>query len=57
MIKIECDMCGNEVPEDIITIEHTFGYNSPRDGDHVRLDLCEMCFDKILKNVSYGIDF
>lgn len=53
MKRITCDSCNNEInTESVISISHTFGYGSQRDGDQIEIDLCEDCFDKLERNIN-----
>jgi hypothetical protein len=52
MIKILCDKCTQEIKsENVVKIQHTFGYSSPRDGDTVEIELCEDCFQDIINEL------
>ena len=43
--KIICDACGRE-------IEKTWGYFSEKDGRQDSFDICEKCYDKMLKAIG-----
>ncbi len=54
--KIICNQCGKEIPvvagqeqEGVFSIEYTWGYFSEKDGEKHRFDLCEECYDAMLK--------
>ena len=57
--KIICNQCGREIsvitvingrPEkEVLCVEHTWGYFSEKDGENHRFDLCEECYDRLLK--------
>ena len=56
MIKFYCDGCGDQVDtinhfNEVISIKHTFGYGSKRDGDSVDIDLCESCFTSRFEDI------
>ena len=50
--NIICDFCGRHFQFDDAISEGVieFGYGSKYDGDRVYFDICDDCFDKILKN-------
>lgn len=41
--KKKCDFCGTLIQYDSISIDHTFGYGSKRDGSRMSIDICEEC--------------
>lgn len=47
-----CNCCGHcftdddMVYESYVDLSFTWGYGSPKDGDHDSLHLCEACYDK-----------
>jgi hypothetical protein len=50
-----CNCCGKilkseqgYLKEECITIEHTFGYFSKKDGVHHSVHICEECYDRII---------
>ena len=45
--KIICNQCGREIS--VLCVEHTWGYFSEKDGENHRFDLCEECYDRLLK--------
>lgn len=47
MVVVYCDYCYHEVNYSYCTVRHTYGYGSPRDGDHVTLHYCESCLEKL----------
>lgn len=54
--KDHCNQCGREIsvingrPEkEVLCVEHTWGYFSEKDGENHRFDLCEECYDRLLK--------
>lgn len=60
--KIICNVCGNEITKDKhgyikdhIHIEKTWGYNSSKDGEVHSIDICESCYDEIVKNFKISI--
>ena len=57
--EIYCNMCGRiirteqgVVQEDTIRIEKTWGYFSNKDGEKHSLDICEECYDKLIKGFA-----
>jgi ribosomal-protein-alanine N-acetyltransferase len=55
--NIYCNGCGKEmvvendiVKEGIFSIKYPFGYFSDKDGQIHQFDLCEKCYDQIIKN-------
>ena len=45
-----CNMCGKELgryDHTNFSVNHTYGYDSNREGDHLELDLCEECLEKL----------
>lgn len=54
--KIICNQCGKEIPvvngqeqEGVFSMEYTWGYFSEKDGETHAFDLCEECYDAMLK--------
>lgn len=59
--SVVCDACGKEIKrnkynefDDFFHIEKTWGYHSNKDGRCDSFDICEECYDKMLK--ALGID-
>lgn len=57
--EARCNSCGrtflieNGMPkEEIIEIEHVFGYFSDKDGEKYSFDLCEACYNRIIKEFA-----
>ena len=55
--KIICNKCGREIPliegvprEDFLEVEKHWGYFSGKDGQMDRFDLCEKCYDELVKS-------
>lgn len=55
--KVVCNQCGKELKvedgilkEGCFQGEHLFGYFSNKDGMKHSFDLCEECYDKIIKS-------
>lgn len=54
--EIICNMCGSRIEKDeygnfhdYLHIEKSWGYHSEKDGEAHRFDLCEKCYDRLLK--------
>ena len=57
---IICDRCGLEDKvwspmSDMLEIRHHFGYGSRRDGAYIEADICEKCFDEIVKSFHINV--
>ena len=60
MQKIQCNKCGITLKhlvdrkqmtmDEVVSIEHTFGYFSQHDGQNVKIDVCESCFFKFVES-------
>ena len=57
--KIICDACDREIEKindgifaDYYKIEKTWGYFSEKDGRQDSFDICEKCYDKMLKAIG-----
>jgi hypothetical protein len=48
-----CDVCGEEHSDGCFdfVLKHTFGYGSSLDGDSVEAAICDICLEKLLRNV------
>lgn len=60
--KIICNRCGREIPvvkgvpqEDFLQVEKRWGYFSDKDNQVDRFDLCEECYDEIVKGFEIKI--
>ena len=58
--KIICNRCGKEtevvngIPgEEMLHVEHTWGYFSEKDGECHSFDLCEECYDEFVKGFLF----
>ena len=54
--RIYCNRCGREIAvrngtaaEEVLHVEHQWGYDSAKDGERHCFDLCEKCYDELLK--------
>lgn len=57
MSRIICNKCGKEIPvvggvpaEDTLEVEKRWGYFSRKDNQVDRFDLCEDCYDELVKS-------
>lgn len=52
MYKRFCNVCGKEFDvwdeQEDFSISRNVGYGSKFDGDHIHLDMCCDCFDKLM---------
>lgn len=55
--EIICNICGQKVDKDLygnffdyIHLEKTWGYNSKWDMESHSFDICQNCYEKIMKN-------
>ncbi len=55
--KIICNKCGREIPADggypregVFCADYVWGYFSGKDGERHRFDLCESCYDELLRS-------
>ena len=60
---IICNQCGKEIrvvngrPEgEVLSVDHTWGYFSEKDGERHSFDLCESCYDKLLASFKIPAD-
>lgn len=60
---ILCNCCkkkmaveGNMVKEGICSVKVTWGYFSGKDGETHRFDLCEQCYDKLVKTFLVPVE-
>lgn len=61
--KIVCNQCGRElklengiVQEGVFQGETRFGYFSGKDGERHSFDLCEECYDKMIKGFAIPVE-
>lgn len=55
--KVICNACGKEIEKDgygylkdYLHVEKTWGYNSNKDEEVHKFDICEECYDNIIKS-------
>ena len=61
--KIICNMCGKEISvknniknEDVLSVEKRWGYPSEKDNEVHRFDLCEECYDKLVRSFKIPVE-
>ena len=61
--KIICNKCGREITvsqgvslQDVLQVEKHWGYFSEKDGRRDRFDLCEECYDELVKSFLIPIE-
>ncbi len=61
--KIICNQCGKEIPvvdgqaqEGVFSVDYTWGYFSEKDGERHSFELCEACYDAMLKGFHIPAD-
>lgn len=61
--QMYCNRCGKKislengiVKEGILTVEQQWGYFSGKDGKRHSFDLCEECYDEIVKNFKHPVE-
>ena len=61
--KIYCNLCGNEIKkneygyfEDFLHVHKQWGYHSQKDGAEHQFDLCESCYDKLIKSFRIPVE-
>lgn len=49
--SIICNVCGEEIfnGEDYVHIDKLWGYFSNKDNEHHSFDICESCYNKLVK--------
>ncbi len=61
--KLVCNKCGREIPvikgvprEDVLHVEKRWGYFSDKDNRVDEFDLCEHCYDELVKGFQIKIE-
>ncbi|MEA4968546.1 MAG: hypothetical protein VB048_10585, partial [Bacteroidaceae bacterium] len=56
---IICDACGKEIKknkfgefDEFFHVEKMWGYHSDKDGRYDCFDICEKCYDKMIKSIG-----
>ncbi len=62
LIKVKCNYCEKELileqellKEGCFSVNHSWGYFSSRDGIRHQFDLCEKCYDKLVKEFAIPV--
>lgn len=62
-VQVICNKCGKELKlengylkEGCLTVDTIFGYFSKKDGTRHRFDLCEECYDKMVKSFQIPVE-
>lgn len=63
LLQVTCNKCGKTtetenfiLKEDYFTCEKSWGYFSNRDGEVDRWDLCENCYNEMVKGFKVAIE-
>ena len=63
LTKVVCNSCGQNIPYSgniiigaALSFRAEWGYFSDKDGQVHNFDLCENCYDKIVKNFTIPVD-
>ena len=57
--KVVCNGCGREIPlrgADYFHAEKTWGYFSEKDGERHTFDLCEDCYDEMIRDFRIPVE-
>ena len=62
LVKMKCNICTKEIEleQDIVkegcfSVNYSWGYFSSRDGMRHQFDLCETCYDKLVKEFTIPV--
>lgn len=63
LVQVICNQCGREMKlengylkEGCFTADYAFGYFSHKDGVRHHFDLCEECYDKMVKQFAVPVE-
>lgn len=63
LVEVYCNKCGRKaiidkgiIKEGIFSITYGWGYFSRKDGETHNLDLCEDCYDELIKSFNIPIN-
>lgn len=63
LVQVICNQCGREMKlekgylkEGCFTADYPFGYFSHKDGTRHHFDLCEECYDKMVRQFSVPVE-
>ena len=61
--KIICNRCGKEIDvkngvaeSEMLSVEKRWGYFSKKDNEVHKFDLCESCYDEIIKSFQIPVE-
>lgn len=61
--KIQCNKCGKEIfvengfsREGVFSVDYTWGYFSNKDGERHSFDLCECCYDEMIRSFQIPVE-
>ena len=61
--KMICNQCGKEIPvsgghemEGVFRVDYEWWYFSEKDGERHSFDLCEACYDKLLRSFQIPVE-
>lgn len=61
--KMICNQCGKEIPvsgghamEGVFRVDYEWEYFSEKDGERHSFDLCEACYDKLLRSFQIPVE-
>lgn len=62
LLEMFCDCCNRKInvengiiKEGVFSIDYSWGYFSKKDGEIHSIDLCEECYDRIMKENNINI--
>ena len=60
--KVVCNLCGRELrleqgilKEGVFSGDTRWGYFADRDGEHHRFDLCEACYERLIRQFKVPV--
>ena len=63
VIEIYCNKCGKKIEvknqiaiEDVLSVDKKWGYFSKKDGIMHSFDICESCYNEMIKDFRYPVD-
>lgn len=63
LAELYCNKCGKQIKieneiikEGIFSVDYRWDYFSKKDGEQHRFDLCEDCYDEMVKEFIYPVD-
>ena len=62
LVKMKCNVCTKEIKLEqgiikagCLSVDNSWGYFSSRDGMRHQFDLCEKCYDKLVKEFTIPV--